>query len=143
MPRILGTDYGSKRIGIAISDPDGRIASPERVLAGRGSVAADADAVLAVARELEATEIVVGLPLHMDGTESDQTRLTRAFIQALASKAPGPVREWDERLTSAAADALLVERGLTRKKRKARHDALAAQIILTGYLRARQNKPGD
>jgi len=143
MPRILGVDYGSKRIGIAISDPEARIASPERVIAGRGSFAADAEAVLAVARELEAAEIVVGLPLHMDGTESDQTRLTRAFIGVLRSRACGPVYEWDERLTSAAADALLAERRLTRKKRKARHDALAAQIILGAFLDARSRLTGN
>jgi putative Holliday junction resolvase len=74
----------------------------------------------------------------MDGTESDQTRLTRTFIKSLASKAPGPVHEWDERLSSAAADALLAQRGLTRKKRRARHDALAAQVILAGFLEARR-----
>lgn len=143
MPRYLGIDYGVKRIGIAISDPDGRIASPVRVLQGCGSPRADADAVVAVARDLEAAEFVVGLPLHMDGTESDQTKLTRAFAAALQVKAAGPVHFADERLTSDAADALLAERDLTRKKRKARQDAVAAAIILSAFLEARlrENRP--
>lgn len=134
MPRFLGIDYGLRRIGIAVSDPDGRIVSPIQVLDGRGSPGADAQAVAAVAAELDATEFVVGLPLHMDGTESDQTRLTRAFASALEARGAGPVHLWDERLSSEAANTLLAERDLTRKKRKARQDAVAAAIILTGFL---------
>ena len=143
MARIIGIDYGRKRIGIAISDPGRQFVSPERVIEGRGSVGADVKAVLAVAEELDAAEFVVGLPLHMDGTESDQTRLTRAFVKALEAQAPGPVHVWDERLSSHAADALLAEQNLTRKKRKARQDAIAAAVILTGYLDAKREPPAD
>jgi putative Holliday junction resolvase len=138
MARVLGIDYGLRRIGIAISDGDERIVSPERVLEGRGSAGADADAVFRVAAELDAAEFVVGLPLNMDGTESDQTRLTRTFAAALQAKGGGPVHLWDERLTSHAAETLLAERNLTRKKRRARQDAVAAAIMLTGFLDARR-----
>lgn len=143
MPRFLGIDYGTKRIGIALSDPDGRIASPVRVLRAAGSPSADADAVMAAARELEASDFVVGLPLNMDGTESEQTKTTRAFVAALETRTSSTIHIHDERLTSHAADALLAERDLTRKKRKARQDAVAAAIILTGFLESRQrdNQP--
>ncbi len=136
MPRFLGIDYGSKRIGIAISDAEGRIASPARVLAGKGSPVADAAALHRPGIELDAAEYVVGLPLHMDDAESDQTRLVRSFAAALEAKAPGRVHLWDERLSTHAADALLAGRNLTRKKRKARRDAVAASVILAGYLEA-------
>jgi len=142
MPRILGIDYGSRRIGIAISDPDGRIASPHGVVRGSGSVAEDARAVARLAASLEAAEFVVGLPLHMDGSESDQTALTRAFAAALEKLAAGPVHLHDERLSSRAADELLAGRSLTRKKRRARHDAIAAAVILQGYLDAADRGPG-
>ncbi len=136
MPRFLGIDYGQKRIGLAVSDPDGRIASPVRVLHGRGSADADAVVVLAVADELEAAELVLGLPVHMDGTASEQTRITQTFADVLKAKTSRPVHLWDERLTSWAADGLLAQRELTRKKRKARQDAVAAAVLLTEFLEA-------
>lgn len=138
MPRFLGIDYGPKRIGIALSDPEGRIASPERILPGCGSADGDAAAVVRLAEELEAREFVVGLPLHMDGSDSEQTARSRAFAQALAAQAPGPVHLFDERLTSHAADALLAQRQLTRKKRKQRQDAVAAAVLLGGFLEERR-----
>lgn len=138
MARVLGVDYGVKRIGIAVSDFGGSIASPERVIEGRASVKADAEAVVGVAAELEAEEVVVGLPLNMDGGDSEQTKLTRAFAAALRERISRPVHLWDERLSSHAADAMLAQRGLTRKKRKARHDATAAAVILKGFLESRR-----
>lgn len=143
MPRILGVDYGLKRIGLAVSDADARIASPLRVLRGRGSARADAEAVAAVAAELDASEFVVGLPLHMNGREGEQSRVTRAFVAALEALGVGPVHLWDERLTSHAADRLLDTHGVSRAKRKAAQDAMAAYVILAGYLETRpHDEPG-
>ncbi len=141
MARFLGIDYGTKRIGIALSDPDARIVSPARVMEAKGSPAADAEAVIALAADLGVDAFVVGLPLNMDGTESEQTRLTRAFARELESRRAGAVHLWDERLSSHAADGLLAERDLTRKRRAARRDAIAAAVILSGFLEA-QRRPG-
>jgi len=138
LPRYLAIDYGLRRIGIAISDFDGRIASPECMPNGSGAPVADAEAVLKTAAELDAAEFVVGLPLNMDGTDSEQTKRTRSFVEALQARTSLPVHLWDERLSSHAADLLLRDRELTRKKRKARQDALAAAVILTGFLEHRQ-----
>ncbi|HOW19811.1 MAG TPA: Holliday junction resolvase RuvX, partial [Phycisphaerae bacterium] len=140
MARFLGIDYGTKRIGIAVSDPDARIVSPERVIEAKGSPAADAEAVIALAADLGADAFVVGLPLNMDGTDSEQTRLTRTFARELESRAGGAVHLWDERLSSYAAEALLAERDLSRKRRTARQDAVAAAVILSGFLEARRRR---
>jgi putative Holliday junction resolvase len=143
MARILGIDYGGKRIGLAVCDPEERIASPERVVASRGDVTGDAAAVAAVAAELDAAAFVVGLPLNMDGTEGDQAKRTRAFGDALGAASGKPVHYWDERLSSHAADTRLAGRGLTRGKKKQRQDAVAAAIILTDYLEANRTDETD
>lgn len=140
--RWIGVDYGIRRIGIAISDRGARIASPVTTLAGTGTPAADADQVLKWAADQQATGFVIGLPLNMsDGSDSDQTLLTRRFADALRSRTPLPIELWDERLSSFAADGLLA--ALPPKRRQQMRDAVAAQVILQSFLdyQRGQSKP--
>jgi putative holliday junction resolvase len=138
MPRWLAIDYGTRRIGLALCDPDETIASPAGALAGAGNVRADAANVRARAAEHAVAGFVVGLPLNMDGTDSAQTALSRRFAAALAELGAAPVELWDERLSSFQADELLDAAGLRGAKRRARRDALAALVILQGFLDARR-----
>ena len=110
------------------------LASPLKRIGGTGDLSQDAARVLAVAEEEEAAGILVGLPIHMDGNEGEQAKLTRAFASKLAGLTALPVLMWDERLSSKTADEYLAEAQLTRKKAKARRDAVAAQVILQSYL---------
>jgi putative Holliday junction resolvase len=137
MSCYLGIDYGTKRIGLSLSNPEETIASPLTTLGASGRVADDVQAVLRVAREYEIEGLVVGLPLNMDGTEGKQAKITRRFGDELAKAMDEPVHFWDERLSSFAAKELLEPAELTRKKRKARLDRVAAQVILQSFLDAK------
>jgi putative Holliday junction resolvase len=142
MTRIVGIDYGSRRIGLAVGDSELALASPAAVLPGCGDAARDAAAVAAWARENECAAAVVGLPLNMSGTDSDQTRLARAFAAALEACAL-PVSLQDERLTSFQADQLLAQsEGRRRGKGAPGRDAIAAQVILQSFF-DRQHPPSD
>jgi len=144
IPRYLGIDYGSKRIGVALSDVGGSIASPLTVLQQPGSLEAQARAVIALGAEHEVAVYVLGIPLNMDGTAGAQAKQTQSFGTLLNKLSGKEVAEWDERLSSRAADWHLAEAELTRKQRKALRDALAAQIILQGFLDAQDRQPpGD
>lgn len=134
--RFAGIDYGTKRIGLALADPRATIVSPAGQLAGGGAVDADAKRISSWAAENEVTDLVVGLPLNMRGDDSDQTRLTRAFADALR-RLDANVHLWDERLSSFEANQLLDELGVPPKHRKAQRDALAATVILRSFLAAR------
>jgi putative Holliday junction resolvase len=136
MPRHLGIDYGTKRIGVAIGDTETRIATPLKTVRGRGDTANDASVVAELAAQEEAAAIVVGLPISMNETESAQTRLTRKFAADLARLSAKPVHLQDERLSSYAADEALQDAGINPRKRKHRgiSDRLAAQRILQDYL---------
>ena len=132
--RFLGIDYGTKRIGLAIGDDIARIASPVAMVAARGSMVDHAKAVLAEAQEYELDAFVVGLPVNMDDSEGAQAKLTRQFGEILAKASGKPVHFFDERLSSHAARELLHPAELSRGKRKARLDAVAAQVILQSFL---------
>ncbi len=136
MPCVLGIDYGSKRIGLAVGNTDGGIASPLATVQVRGSLADQIEAVVAYARQYEVSAFVVGLPLNMDDTEGPQARVTRRFGRELTRCTGQTVHYFDERLSSITADELLGQGELSRKKRKARHDRVAAQVILQGFLDA-------
>jgi putative Holliday junction resolvase len=131
--RYLGVDVGTKRIGLALSEPGG-IVSPLAVLPAGAGADENARAILAAARKYAAEAIVIGLPLNMDGTEGPQAKLSRTLAEAISRLSPLPVHLHDERLTSHAADRRLIDRDLTRKKKKARQDAVAAQILLESFL---------
>jgi putative holliday junction resolvase len=142
MGRFVGVDYGTRRIGIAVSDPRGTIASPAETLAATGSAPTDADRILAWASQNEVTGIVVGLPLNMDGSDSRQTTLTRGLADALRQRGELPVELWDERLSSFQADQYLDAAEVPQSRRKKMRDALAAQVILQSYLDARGQSGG-
>ena len=128
-----------KRIGLSVSDADETIASPLGMVDVRGDQDAQVRAVIAAGEQYDVAGYVLGLPLNMDGSEGKQAKLTRQFGTALAAASGREVHEWDERLSSAGADAYLAETELTRKKRRARRDAVAAQIILQSYLDAKKS----
>jgi putative Holliday junction resolvase len=134
--RLLGLDYGTRRIGTAISTPDQTIASPLENYELRGG-AADAAFLCEQVREYRVVGLVVGLPLHAGGEEGAKAREARAF-GAWAGEATGlPVVYFDERYTTAAAEDLLREAGLNRRQRQARLDKLAAQLMLQAFLEQR------
>jgi len=134
MSRYLGIDYGARRIGLAVSDSAARMASPLRTLHNLGGRAREAAAIRRVIDEFGITELVVGLPLNMDGSEGTQAKRTRQFGDALGAQTALPLHYFDERLSSFAADELLEAAELSRKKHKAVHDAVAAQVILQLFL---------
>ncbi|MFM9107897.1 MAG: Holliday junction resolvase RuvX [Chloroflexota bacterium] len=142
--RALGLDLGERRIGVAISDELGAIASPLAMIPrGEG----DLDEIARLAADHAVGAVVVGLPTGMSGREGPQAAVTRAFAGDLAARlgAAAPVRFWDERLTSAIADRVMLERGTKRDARKQQRDAIAAAVILQGWLdsqRSRRGGPG-
>jgi putative Holliday junction resolvase len=143
MPRFLGIDHGTKRIGLAVSDPGATIASPLATLDAAAKLSDQVVAVLSYAREYEIDAFVVGLPLNMDDTEGNQARTVRRFGAELERISGKPVHYWDERLSSHAAEELLRPAELTRKKHKARLDRVAALVILQGFLDVRTSPPID
>lgn len=131
--RILGVDLGEKRIGLALSDPLGWTAQGLETL----QVKSFEDAVkqvAAAAREKEADTIVLGLPYELNGSSGYQVRKTRKFGERLHKEINLPVVYLDERLSSRAAEAVLLQADLSRRRRRQLRDKLAAQIILQNYL---------
>ena len=140
--RYLGIDHGAKRIGLSVGDDGAGIASPLSVVQASGDRGNDIRAILKVAREFEVEAFVIGLPANMDGLEGKQARIVRAFGDALAKASDKMIHYFDERLSSRAADELLQGVGLTRGKKKVRQDAVAAQVILQGFLDSIDRAPG-
>ena len=138
--RVLAIDLGTKNIGTATSDALGLTVRPLETI--RRS---DNESVIArvkfLVEDLEAEAVVVGLPLRMDGTVGDAAAATMKFIEKLRSKLAVPVVTQDERLTSYEAEQMMIERGFTRRKRRAHSDEFAAMIILQDYLSA--TKPAN
>jgi putative Holliday junction resolvase len=132
---LLGIDYGTVRVGLAVSDPDRIIASPLETYTRR-SEATDAIYFTQVATTHRAVGLVVGLPLHAGGEESDSSRDAREFGAWLTRVTSLPVVFWDERFTTALAEDALLGAKLTHKKRKERRDRVAAQMILQSYIEA-------
>jgi putative Holliday junction resolvase len=130
---LIGLDLGSKTIGVAVSDPDRRLAAPvETILRKRFDL--DAKALFALADERRAVGFVLGLPVNMDGTEGPRAQSTRAFARNLAKLTPLPIALWDERLSTAAVERALIAADASRAKRKAVIDQHAAAYILQGAL---------
>jgi putative Holliday junction resolvase len=142
--RIAAIDYGTVRLGIAISNPQRTISSPMENYTRRGAEQ-DARRMKRLVEEEGVTLLVVGLPVHLDGRESQKSREARAFGQWLGEVTGIPVEYFDERFTSSQAHELLTEAQMRGKRRKQRLDMLAAQIILSSYLEASckgQQDPG-
>ena len=133
--RLLGVDYGSVRVGLAISDPDRKIAFP-LVTWERRSRDQDARYIRELVEKEEIAGLIVGLPVHLSGREGQKSAEARAFGKWLVESTGLPVLFWDERFTSVEAESHLLAAGLTNKRRKARRDRVAAQILLQAYLDA-------
>lgn len=134
--RILGIDYGERRVGLALSDPTRTIAQPLPTLTRRRGKRPPVSAILALVHSSDVDAIVIGLPLSLAGEETDWTREVRAFGDTVARRSGLPVHYVDERLTSVAAERTIRSLGLPRgeKHRKDRVDAVAAVLIVQAYL---------
>ena len=137
MKRIMGIDYGDARTGVAISDLLCSLVGSTTVVPSRNKEKAMADLVR-IAKENEIGEIVVGLPRNMDGTEGPRAELCRTFAAELEQATGLPVTMWDERRTTVEAHNILSEHNYHGKKRKNTVDAVAASLILEGYLAFRR-----
>jgi len=130
---LIGLDLGTKTIGVAVSDPDRRIATAVETVA-RKAFTADAHRVLALAAERNVVGFVLGLPINMDGSEGPRAQSTRAFARNFAKLTESPIALWDERLSTAAVERELIAADVSRAKRAAVIDQHAAMFILQGAL---------
>jgi putative Holliday junction resolvase len=144
--RILGVDFGRRRLGLAVSDDSATLARPWRVVSAGATPAESAQAIASVITEsrsrpddeIDIGAVVVGLPRRLNGDDTDQTQPARDFASHLATLTGLDVRLQDERLTSREAESRLARREPDWRKRKSRLDAAAAAIILQDYLDARR-----
>ena len=135
--RIMGLDYGTKRIGVAMSD--------ELLLTAQGSdtifnntIPETISTIARLVKENGVVEVIVGLPISMNGSHSQKTKEVIEFAEELMKSVSVPVKTWDERLTTAQAERALLEADMSRSKRKRLNDMVAAQLILQGYLDSRK-----
>ncbi|ABS64448.1 Holliday junction resolvase YqgF [Parvibaculum lavamentivorans DS-1] len=131
--RLIGVDLGSKTIGLALSDVSLSIASPLETIR-RTKFTADAERLIALAKEHDAGALVFGLPLNMDGTEGPRCQSTRAFIRNLEKLTDLPIAFWDERLSTMAVTRTLLDADASRARRAELVDKMAAAYILQGAL---------
>lgn len=131
--RILGLDLGEKTIGVALSDTTRKVATPFETLT-RSRFQKDAGHLLAIAKHENVGAIVLGLPINMDGSEGPRAQSTRAFARNLAMLTSIPIVFWDERLSTAAVERMLIEADRSRMRRDEIVDKLAAAYILQGAL---------
>ena len=131
--RIIGIDYGEKRIGLAISDPLG-ITAQGLATIEHTHIQEDLQKILTIIREKEVGEIVVGLPKHMNNTLGEKAQAVLAFVDLIKKHVNIPVNTIDERLSTVMSHRAMLEANLSRKKRKDRVDMIAAQLILQNYL---------
>ena len=136
--RILALDVGDRRIGVALSDPLGILASPLTTIdRSTPDTEAAIDAVLALTEQHEAAEILVGIPYLMSGRIGAQARITLDFAQSLSERTNIPITHADERLSSVQADRMLAQSGAPSTGDKSRTDSAAAAVILQAYLDAK------
>ena len=131
--RLIGIDGGTTTLGLALSDVSRMIASPLETIK-RTRFKADAARLLDLINTHDVAGLVLGLPTNMDGTEGPRCQATRALARNLNALTPVPILLWDERLTTAAAERMLIEADATRKRRSEVIDKLAATLILQGAL---------
>ena len=143
MVRIFAVDPGQRRVGVAISDEDGIIARPLKTLKVMGIPTA-VRAVVAEVRAHDVGRIVIGLPLGLDGKESEASRRVRRFAAAVEAEVGLPIVLWDERLTTVAAERDLREAGIRGARRRQLVDQAAATILLQSYLdHSRYDRDGE
>ena len=129
----MGLDVGQKRIGVAIAASEGLLAIPIDVI-DRAGEEADLKTILTLINEWGINRVVVGLPRSLDGSIGKQAEEVVAFSKTLSQRISIPVDTWDERLSTVAAERLMRDAGVKGEKRRAHRDAMAAAIILQGYL---------
>ena len=143
--RILGLDFGSKTVGVAVSD--GLLLTAQGVETierkDENKLRKTCARIEELIAEYEITEIVLGLPKNMNNTEGERVEKTKAFGEMLERRTGLPVHYWDERLTTVAADQILMESGVRRENRKAVIDKVAAGLILQGYLDCLKTKENE
>ncbi len=130
---LIGLDLGTKTIGVAVSDPDRRLATGVETVA-RTAFTADAARLISLANERQATGFILGLPVNMDGSEGVRAQSTRAFARNFSRLTALPIAFWDERLSTAAVERQLIENDVSRGKRAKIVDEHAAIFILQGAL---------
>lgn len=140
--RYLGLDIGERRIGVAVSDPAGRVATPLCVL-DASKTFGDAAELRRLIDEYEAESVVVGLPLSMDGTEGPQARRIRGLAERLGRLVAVPVRFADERLSSTEATRVMRGAGLSERSQRGVKDQVAAAIFLQTYLDRGSDSRGE
>lgn len=138
--RVLGIDYGDRKIGLAISDRLGFTAQPLEVYR-RKTEKEDKKYFKSLVAEYGITEIIVGLPLRMDGSFGTRAEKTREFAQWLERTIGLSVQFWDERLTTKQANKILSQQKIAPKAKKGIEDQVAAVIILSTYLESKREKP--
>ncbi len=134
MPRIVALDVGDATIGVAATDEAGITVHPVKTIRRTASVKADLRAVEELLAELEASKVIVGLPLLASGDESPQTAKVRDFHERLARRISIPCELFDESMSTVEAEELLLEADVSRAKRRSVIDQMAAVVILRGYL---------
>lgn len=137
MKKIMGIDYGDARTGVALSDLLCTIVGSTAVVPSRNTEKAIAD-IVRIAKDNQVGEIVVGLPRNMDGSEGPRAQICREFAEKLKEATGLPVVMWDERRTTVEAHNILSQHNYHGKKRKDTVDAVAASLILEGYLNSRR-----
>lgn len=140
--RIMAIDYGDARTGVAVSDPTGLLAGYTTVIQSRKAEVVAAE-IARLAKEQGVEELVMGFPRNMDGTEGPRAELYRTFAKQVEEAVALPVHLWDERRTTIEAHAILHESGKKMKAHKKNVDAVAATLILEGYLTYRRNHPAE
>jgi putative holliday junction resolvase len=136
--RVLGVDFGSKRIGIAVSDAGESLASPLTVLERSGNLVTDHRRIQALVDEEEAYRVIVGLPVNLNGQREQAALAVLEEIPELELRLAVPVETWDERMTTAAAHKNLQAQNVSSKKRRNQIDKHAAAVMLQGWLDAQR-----
>lgn len=134
MGRVMGIDWGQRRIGVALSDESRTIASPHSVIKRGGSLDRDLTAIADIAADNEVEEIVFGLPVRLDGRVGPEAEGVLEVVEKLRAKVQIPVDTWDERLSTAAAERALIGGDVSRSRRKNLVDQVAAALFLQAYL---------
>ena len=141
--KMLGLDLGEKRIGVAVSDDEGRVAMPAGTLAGdkpQAEVIAD---ILDLAQQYAAERIVVGMPTSLSGQAGPAAQKASDFVAALGERSAVEIAVWDERLTTAQAEKAMLADGVSRQRRRSNIDKVAAALILQSYLDAHADDEAD
>jgi putative Holliday junction resolvase len=131
--RVLALDIGDRRVGVAVSDPSGRLARPITTVKRTGR---DFQVIVDLIAEHAVDRVVAGYPSNMDGSEGEQARRVESYVNGLRQHVTVPIELWDERLSSVEAERMMIEAGRPASYRRDRIDAVAAAVILQSYLDA-------